>query len=173
LRTNFLPSTNQKKHARPFALPQKLPLSQFPQRFLVDAVLNQTPTPPPSTTLIKHTIPVRKKTHHSTRRQNDTRASYIRLPTMPASALAPHCMRRRTIAVLLLLSCSASAIPAEAKTRAECILKGWGRTGDGKGREAKGTGAASHSVSAHPGVGRHALQIEVPKPRSPLATSRG
>lgn len=141
MRTNFLPSTNQKKHARPFALPQKLPLSQFPQRFRVDAVLNQTPTPPPSNNANQtHNPRKKKKTHHSTRRQSDTRGSYIRLPTMPASALAPHCMRTRTIAVLLLLSCWASAIPAEAKTEAECILKGWGRTGDGKGREGKRRG---------------------------------
>lgn len=75
--------------------------------------------------------------------------------------------------MLLLLSCSASAIPAEAKTEAECILKGWGRTGDGKGREAKGTGAAAPSASAHPGIGRQALEIGVPRPRSPLPTSRG
>lgn len=174
MRTNFLPSTNQKKHTRPFALPQKLPLSQFPERFLVDAVPNQKANPAPVyNTNQTHNPRKKKKTHHSTTRQSDTRGSYIRLPTMPASALAPHCMRRRTIAVLLLLSCSASAIPAEAQTEAECILKGWGRTGDGKGREAKGTGAASHSASAHPGTGRQALEIEVPRPRSPLPTSRG
>lgn len=133
------PPTKRNTHAPSHCHKNYLSLNSHSDSSLTQSSTKRQPRPR-LTTLIKHTIPARKKTHHSTRRQSDTRGSYIRLPTMPASALAPHCMRTRTIAVLLLLSCWASAIPAEAKTEAECILKGWGRTGDGKGREGKRRG---------------------------------